>query len=81
MVGVRAVNGRETRLVWSPQTGAHQLVAQGALYWYWVNNGYTTSLGFPASDETVQADGSVTLTFSTGVELRWTQAGGVERVR
>ncbi|MGH1978757.1 hypothetical protein, partial [Rothia sp. L_38] len=57
------------------------ITAHGALYWYWVNNGYTSTLGFPTTDETVQADGSVTLKFSSGVELRWTEAGGVKRVR
>ena len=77
----RAQNGWETRLIWSPATGTHKVAANGALYWYWVNNGYTSTLGFPTTDETAQADGSVTLKFSSGAELRWTEDGGVERVR
>lgn len=74
-------SGGSTLFVWSPTTGTKKLVAGGGIYWYWVNNGYTSSLGFPSTDETLQADGSVTAHFSSGAVIRWTAADGVQRIR
>lgn len=74
-------NGKETRSYWSPTTGTRTMNGKGAIFSRWVDLGHATTLGFPTTDETAQADGSVTLKFSSGAELRWTEDGGVERVR
>lgn len=77
----RNLQGRETLLVWSPSTGTKSLIAGGGLYHYWLNNGYTSGLGFPTTDETAHADGSVTLNFSSGAQLKWTAKDGVQRIK
>lgn len=74
-------SGAGTLFVWSPTTGAKTLVADGGIYWYWVNNGYTSSLGFPTTDEVSHPDGSVTVSFTKGAVVRWTAEGGVQRIR
>lgn len=74
-------SGAGILFVWSPTTGAKTLVAEGGIYWYWVNNGYTSSLGFPTTDEVSHPDGSVTVSFTKGAVVRWTAEGGVQRIR
>lgn len=77
----RNLRGQETLLVWSPSTGTKSLMAMGGLYYYWLNNGYTSGLGFLTTNETAHADGSVTLSFSNGAQLRWTAKDGVQRIK
>ena len=74
-------NGRETGVYWSGQSGAHALNSRGALYYYWVRNGYINTLGFPTTDEYRGADGKTHLKFTSGAELTWTEAQGVRRVK
>ena len=74
----KTANGQETAIVWSASTGAHALNAQGAIYKYWSTR--VSSLGYPTADETKNADGSITMTFSSGVQLRWTAQKGVQQI-
>ncbi|QNV37290.1 GH25 family lysozyme [Rothia terrae] len=74
-------NGRETGVYWSGQSGAHALNSRGALYYYWVRNGYINTLGFPTTDEYRGADGKTHLKFTSGAELTWTEAQGVRHVK
>ncbi|WP_240333913.1 S8 family serine peptidase [Rothia sp. ZJ932] len=76
----RTATGVETALIWSPQGGVQTLNLKGALYWHWRNNGFTRTLGYPVTGEVPQPDGSITVTFTSGVKLRWTPTGGVTRV-
>lgn len=77
----RKVDGGETGIWWSPATGAKALNSRGALYYHWLKNGYINRWGYPTTDETPHADGSVTVAFSSGVELKWNPATGVQRIR
>ena len=77
----RDSNGGETGYYWSPASGTHKVNSKGAIYFHWLKNGYTRTLGYPVTDETTHADGSATVKFSSGVTLRWTANGGVQQIR
>lgn len=74
----RTASGKATALVWSASTGIHTLNANGAIYNYWRSR--VATFGYPTVNERASADGSVTVTFSSGVQLRWTAAGGVKQI-
>lgn len=76
----RTEDGREFGLYWSPSTGTHVINSKGAIYRYFMNNGYTSTFGFPMEDEHLGADGRVHVKFSKGQELTWSASEGV-RVR
>ncbi len=44
-------NGRVTRFVWSPSTGAHYLSENSGIGRYWLNNGAEKDLGYPVMNE------------------------------
>lgn len=75
----RNAQGKEYGIYWSAATGAHVVDSKGALYFYWWRNGYVNGMGFPVTDEALQADGRVHLRFSSGVELTWSAYEGVRR--
>lgn len=77
----RTVNGQEYGIWWHPTYGAHTMNSKGALYNYWFRAGNYRTLGYPTSDETTHSDGSATITFSSGAQLKWTANGGVQRIR
>lgn len=77
----KTASGAETGIWWSPASGSHKLNSRGALYRHWVSNGYTRSLGFPTTDEQANPDGSYSVTFTSGVTLKWTARGGVQTIR
>lgn len=74
----KAANGASTALVWSASTGVHTMNAQGALYDYWRSR--VATFGYPTTNEITGADGSITVTFSSGAQLRWTAATGVQQI-
>lgn len=74
----RASNGHETGYYWSAGTGAHKLNSKGALYWYWVQNGYIDGMGFPTTDEHTNSVGEAEISFSGGKTLVWTAQGSVK---
>ncbi|MDY3049969.1 MAG: hypothetical protein SOR40_09425 [Rothia sp. (in: high G+C Gram-positive bacteria)] len=71
--------GNETIILRSEESGPVALNARGALYWYWLTQGYAQGLGYPVTDETGHADGRVTLGFSSGAVLTWTAENGIQR--
>lgn len=73
--------GRETGIWWHPQHGTHAMNSKGAIYWHWRHAGGYRALGYPVSSEQAHADGSVTVKFSSGTTLRWTETGGVTQER
>lgn len=75
----RTRSGKEYGIYWSAATGTHVVVSNGALYAYWRDHGYVNTMGFPVTDEALQADGRVHLRFSSGVELTWSAYEGVRR--
>lgn len=74
----RTASRTETALVWSASTGVHTLNAKGAIYNYWRSR--VATFGYPVNDERANADGSVTVTFSSGVQLKWTARAGVQQI-
>ncbi|QRZ62380.1 LGFP repeat-containing protein [Rothia sp. ZJ932] len=77
----RLNNGYESLFVWSAQAGVKIINANGGLYWYWKNRGYTSTFGLPISDEVAHADGRVTLDFSKGYRLTWFPNGKITQSR
>lgn len=71
----------EQIIVWSADKGTHALNANGAIYWAWKGNGYTTGLGFPVTDEFYNpATKKVEIHFSKGKKITWTEAEGARIV-
>lgn len=77
----RTSGGREYGIWWHPTYGTHTMNSKGALYNFWFKAGNYRTLGYPTSDETTHADGSATISFSSGAQLKWTANGGVQRIR
>lgn len=72
----RNSRGAETGIYWSPSTGAKSLNSRGAIYWHWIRNGYTSTFGFPTTNEVTGADGLVRVRFSSGKTINWSAARG-----
>ena len=51
--------------------------SKGALYYHFINNGYTSTFGYPVEDEHVETDGRIHVKFSKGQELTWSASEGV----
>lgn len=53
--GVRQVfqtnTGQQTRIYWSPNTGAQSMNGRGDIFATWVRKGHAPTLGFPSTDE------------------------------
>ncbi len=72
----RSAQGQESGIWFSPQTGAHPLNSQGAIYWHWRTIGYTDILGYPLTDEFIDSDGITKVRFSHGQTINWTAERG-----
>lgn len=46
-----------------------------------ISSSPVTTITFTTADETAHADGSVTLNFSSGAQLKWTAKDGVQRIK
>lgn len=64
-----------TAYIWHGQYGTHSMNANGAFYGYWKRN--VATLGYPVTDETGYPDGSASIKFSNGTELRWNARTGM----
>ena len=73
--------GGSTAIFWSPTSGAHSMVSGGAIYYKYLNSGYTSVYGYPVTDEYRDAAGVVHVKFSKGYDIQWTESGGVKVVR
>lgn len=69
-------NGRTTAVYWAPESGAHSMNAQGAIYAKWAAEGDAKTYGFPLNDEVMGAHGVVTVKFSKGRSIHWSAARG-----
>lgn len=71
----------ETRIYWSPLTGAHPVNAKGAIFHKWVNQNGLNTLGFPATSEVSVPGGGVMQRFvardgSRTTGIWWSQSTG-----
>lgn len=73
----RTADNREFGFFWSASTGTHVMNSKGALYYHFINNGYTSTFGYPVEDEHVETDGRIHVKFSKGQELTWSASEGV----
>ncbi|RKQ36431.1 S8 family serine peptidase [Kocuria tytonis] len=70
----------ETKVLWSPATGAHAVKETGAIGGAWKRAGLERGWGWPATDE-YRAGGEVQQRFSNGVTAHWTPQRGTWTMR
>ncbi|QRZ61803.1 S8 family serine peptidase [Rothia sp. ZJ932] len=68
--------GTQTGYWWSESTGSQRLNTNGAIYWHWRNNGYTSVFGYPVSSEAHIGNGVYQVKFSGGQAINWSANGG-----
>ncbi|MEX3611401.1 hypothetical protein VVR12_10165 [Rothia sp. LK2588] len=70
-------DGERTVAYWSDDTGAHIMNEKGAIHAAWQKFGGAAWMGYPVTDETTDAHGVTSVTFSNGTTLNWTAQSGV----
>lgn len=70
----------QTKVLWSPSTGAHAVKETGAIGKAWKRAGLERGWGWPATDE-YTSNGVVHQRFSNGVTAHWTPQRGVWTTR
>lgn len=71
----RAPDGRTTKVLWSPRTGAHAVREYGAIGKAWMRAGYERGYGFPVTDE-YRSGSEVLQRFSNGHTVHWSSRTG-----
>lgn len=71
----RAPDGRTTKVLWTPGTGAHAVKEYGAIGKAWARAGYERGYGFPVTDE-YRSGSEVLQRFSKGHTIHWSSVTG-----
>lgn len=73
----RTANGTQTLYTWSPTAGTHTVHATGAIYHHWRSTGFTTTYGYPITDEAHVGNGVYQVKFSSGKTINWSATRGI----